>query len=298
MENPQCHALYGRKCTGEWRCHRTGAATPLRSLCYVSATSRRCTSGDVLLSPKGHAALTTIPRLDVDLCIVKAAHLGRQPLTRRLLILHSMACICWAALSLHLCTTGPRLEQHVCEEHSLAHGLQRNHEVARAFRLLGSALGAVLKGSYQGVNLACQILLLLLYKPLDCLRFFSLIIDPLSVPVTLLSFRSCGNLCIDTRGLRSTSSIARDPDNIKFAVEALALIAEAENLMKEESLFEAFSHCRATAQQCHRPCSPLHAQELLFLRGEALEWPCRWTSASIAGFHWSHKSACHDGSCG
>ena len=57
----------------------------------LCSTSRRCTSGYVLLSAEGHAALAAIPRLDVDLRIVKAAHLGRQSLACRLLILQSMA---------------------------------------------------------------------------------------------------------------------------------------------------------------------------------------------------------------
>ena len=52
---------------------------------------------------------------------------------------------------------------------------------------------------YLSVNLVCGVLLIvLLYKPLHCLRVSSLIINPFSVPVILLTFCSCGGLCIDT----------------------------------------------------------------------------------------------------
>ena len=45
----------------------------------------------MLLTPEGHTALAAVPRLDVDLRIVEAAHLCGQPLACRLLILQSMA---------------------------------------------------------------------------------------------------------------------------------------------------------------------------------------------------------------
>ena len=51
---------------------------------------RACTSGDMLLPPEGHAALAAVPGLDVDLRVVKAAHLCWQPLARRRVVLQGI----------------------------------------------------------------------------------------------------------------------------------------------------------------------------------------------------------------